>query len=86
MAGQKAGLPGVPPRSAAAPLFDEYGAVKGAHRYMDRDRRLAGPNFTPASRSTPAFTVLAEGCRARSQELIANSDLAKGHCPHLALG
>jgi electron-transferring-flavoprotein dehydrogenase len=76
--------------AAAAPLFDEHGAVKGVRigdMGLDREGR-PGPNFTPGVEIHAGLTVLAEGCRGSiSKELIAKYDLAKGHCPQtFALG
>jgi electron-transferring-flavoprotein dehydrogenase len=76
--------------AAAAPLFDEHGAVKGVRigdMGLDKDGK-PGPNFTPGVEIHAPLTVLAEGARGSiSKELIARFDLTRGHCPQtFALG
>src|SRR6516164_6018197 len=76
--------------AAAAPLFDEAGAVKGVC-IGDMGRGSngePGPNFTPGVEIHAPLTVLAEGARGSiSKQLIARFDLARGHCPQtFALG
>ncbi|MBV8144170.1 MAG: electron transfer flavoprotein-ubiquinone oxidoreductase [Gammaproteobacteria bacterium] len=76
--------------AAAAPLYDEAGAVRGVRigdMGLDRDG-APGPNFTPGVEIHAPLTVLAEGARGSlSKQLIARFDLARGHCPQtFALG
>jgi electron-transferring-flavoprotein dehydrogenase len=76
--------------AAAAPLFDEQGAVKGVRigdMGLDKDGQ-PGPNFTPGVEIHAPLTVLAEGARGSiSKQLIAKFDLTRGHCPQtFALG
>ena len=76
--------------AAAAPLYDEAGAVRGVRigdMGLDRDG-APGPNFTPGVEIHAPLTVLAEGARGSlSNQLIARFDLARGHCPQtFALG
>ncbi|HVN45939.1 MAG TPA: electron transfer flavoprotein-ubiquinone oxidoreductase [Steroidobacteraceae bacterium] len=76
--------------AAAAPLYDQAGAVRGVRiGDMGLDRQGApGPNFTPGVEIHAPVTVLAEGARGSiSKQLIARFDLARGHCPQtFALG
>jgi electron-transferring-flavoprotein dehydrogenase len=76
--------------AAAAPLFDEAGAVRGVRiGDMGLDRQGApGPNFTPGVEIHAPLTVLAEGARGSiSKQLIARFELARGHSPQtFALG
>ena len=76
--------------AAAAPLYDEHGAVKGVRiGDMGLDRAgNPGPNFTPGVEIHAPLTVLAEGARGSvSKELQAKFDLCRGHCPQTyALG
>jgi electron-transferring-flavoprotein dehydrogenase len=76
--------------AAAAPLFDERGAVRGV-RIGDMGRGkdgTPGANFTPGVDIHAPLTVLAEGARGSiAKELIARFDLERGHCPQtFALG
>jgi electron-transferring-flavoprotein dehydrogenase len=76
--------------AAAAPLYDDAGAVKGVcigDMGLDRNGE-PGPNFTPGVEIHAPLTVLAEGARGSiSKQLIARFDLARGHCPQtFALG
>src|SRR5580700_12074536 len=70
--------------AAAAPLFDERGAVRGV-RIGDMGRGkdgTPGPNFTAGVDIHAPLTVLAEGARGSiAKQLIATFDLAHGHCP-----
>jgi electron-transferring-flavoprotein dehydrogenase len=76
--------------AAAAALFDEHGAVKGVRiGDMGLDKAGApGPKFTPGVEIHAPLTILAEGARGSiSKQLIAQFDLARGHCPQtFALG
>jgi len=76
--------------AAAAPLYDEGGAVRGVQiGDMGLDRTGApGPNFTPGVEIVAPLTVLAEGARGSiAKQLIARFGLARGHCPQtFALG
>jgi len=76
--------------AAAAPLYDEGGAVRGVQiGDMGLDRTGApGPNFTPGVEILAPLTVLAEGARGSiAKQLIARFGLARGHCPQtFALG
>jgi electron-transferring-flavoprotein dehydrogenase len=76
--------------AAAAPLFDEAGAVQGVRigdMGLERNGE-PGPNFTPGVEIHAPLTVLAEGARGSiSKQLIARFDLARGHYPQtFALG
>jgi electron-transferring-flavoprotein dehydrogenase len=76
--------------AAAAPLYDEAGAVKGVRigdMGLDRNGE-PGTNFTPGVEIHAPLTVLAEGARGSiAKQLIARFDLARGHCPQtFALG
>ena len=76
--------------AAAAPLYDEAGAVKGVRigdMGLDRNGE-PGTNFTPGVEIHAPITVLAEGARGSiAKQLIARFDLARGHCPQtFALG
>jgi electron-transferring-flavoprotein dehydrogenase len=76
--------------AAAAPLFDDAGAVKGVRigdMGLDNNGE-PGPNFTPGVEIHAPLTVLAEGARGSiSKQLIERFDLARGHCPQtFALG
>ena len=76
--------------AAAAPLFDEAGAVKGVRigdMGLDRNGE-PGPNFTPGVEIHAPLTVLAEGARGSiSKQLIARFDLTREHNPQtFALG
>jgi electron-transferring-flavoprotein dehydrogenase len=76
--------------AAAAPLFDEAGAVQGVRigdMGLERNGE-PGPNFTPGVEIHAPLTVLAEGARGSiSKLLIARFDLARGHYPQtFALG
>ena len=76
--------------AAAAPLFDERGAVRGV-RIGDMGRGkdgTPGANFTPGVDIHAPLTVLAEGARGSiAKQLIARFDLGRGHCPQtFALG
>ncbi len=76
--------------AAAAPVFDEGGAVKGVRigdMGLDREGK-PGPNFTPGVEIHAGLTVLAEGARGSvSKTLIARYALEQGHCPQtFALG
>jgi electron-transferring-flavoprotein dehydrogenase len=76
--------------AAAAPLYDDAGAVKGVRigdMGLDRSGE-PGPNFTPGVEIHAPLTVLAEGARGSiSKQLIARFDLSRGHCPQtFALG
>jgi len=76
--------------AAAAPLYDEGGAVRGVQiGDMGLDRTGApGPNFTAGVEILAPLTVLAEGARGSiAKQLIARFGLARGHCPQtFALG
>ncbi|HXY76820.1 MAG TPA: electron transfer flavoprotein-ubiquinone oxidoreductase [Steroidobacteraceae bacterium] len=90
---QKAEALGVevfPGFAAAAPVFDDKGAVSGVRvgdMGVGRDGS-PGPNFTAGVEIHAPLTVLAEGARGSlAKELIAKFDLARGHCPQtFALG
>ena len=76
--------------AAAAPLYDEAGAVKGVRigdMGLDRNGE-PGPNFAPGVEIHAPLTVLAEGARGSvAKQLIARFDLVRGHCPQtFALG
>jgi electron-transferring-flavoprotein dehydrogenase len=76
--------------AAAAPRYDDAGAVKGVRigdMGLDRNGE-PGPNFTPGVEIHAPLTVLAEGARGSiSKQLIARFDLSRGHCPQtFALG
>jgi electron-transferring-flavoprotein dehydrogenase len=76
--------------AAAAPLYDEAGAVKGVRigdMGLDRNGE-PGTNFAPGVEIHAPLTVLAEGARGSiAKQLIARFDLARGHCPQtFALG
>jgi electron-transferring-flavoprotein dehydrogenase len=70
--------------AAAAPLFDQSGAVKGVRigdMGLDKDG-IPGPNFTPGVEIHARMTVLAEGCRGSiTKQLIKRFDLAKDSDP-----
>jgi electron-transferring-flavoprotein dehydrogenase len=70
--------------AAAAPLFDQAGAVKGVRigdMGLDKDG-APGPNFTPGVEIHARMTVLAEGCRGSiTKQLIKHFDLAKDSDP-----
>jgi electron-transferring-flavoprotein dehydrogenase len=70
--------------AAAAPLFDQSGAVKGVRigdMGLDKDG-IPGPNFTPGVEIHARMTVLAEGCRGSiTKQLIKHFDLAKDSDP-----
>jgi electron-transferring-flavoprotein dehydrogenase len=76
--------------AAAAPLYDEGGAVRGVQiGDMGLDRTGApGPNFTAGVEILAPLTVLAEGARGSiAKQLIARFGLERGHCPQtFALG
>src|SRR5690349_19449635 len=76
--------------AAAAPLYDEGGAVRGVQiGDMGLDRTGApGPNFAAGVEILAPLTVLAEGARGSiAKQLIARFGLARGHCPQtFALG
>jgi len=76
--------------AAAAPLYDEGGAVRGVQiGDMGLDRTGApGPSFTAGVEILAPLTVLAEGARGSiAKQLIARFGLARGHCPQtFALG
>ncbi|HEX4388360.1 MAG TPA: electron transfer flavoprotein-ubiquinone oxidoreductase [Steroidobacteraceae bacterium] len=90
---QKAEALGVeifPGFAAAAPVFDDAGAVQGVRvgdMGVERDGK-PGPNFTPGIEIHAKLTVLAEGARGSlSKLLIRRYELARGHCPQtFALG
>ena len=76
--------------AAAAPRYDDAGAVKGVRigdMGLDRNGE-PGPSFTPGVEIHAPLTVLAEGARGSiSKQLIARFDLSRGHCPQtFALG
>jgi electron-transferring-flavoprotein dehydrogenase len=76
--------------AAAAPRYDDAGAVKGVRigdMGLDRNGE-PGPNFAPGVEIHAPLTVLAEGARGSiSKQLIARFDLSRGHCPQtFALG
>jgi electron-transferring-flavoprotein dehydrogenase len=76
--------------AAAAPHYDDGGAVKGVRigdMGLDRNGE-PGPNFAPGVEIHAPLTVLAEGARGSiSKQLIARFDLSRGHCPQtFALG
>jgi electron-transferring-flavoprotein dehydrogenase len=76
--------------AAAAPVFDEQGAVKGVQigdMGLDKDGK-PGPNFTPGVEIHAPLTIVAEGARGSlAKQLIARFDLTRGHCPQtFALG
>ena len=70
--------------AAAAPLFDERGAVQGVRiGDMGRDKDgTPGPNFTPGVEIHAPLTVLAEGARGSiAKQLIARFDLGARALP-----
>ncbi|MBS0365408.1 MAG: electron transfer flavoprotein-ubiquinone oxidoreductase [Proteobacteria bacterium] len=76
--------------AAAAPLFDEHGAVKGVRigdMGLTRDG-TPGPGFTPGVEIHAPLTIVAEGARGSlAKQLIERYQLEKGHCPQtFALG
>jgi electron-transferring-flavoprotein dehydrogenase len=79
-----------PGYSAAAPVMDEKGRVKGVQigdMGLEKDGK-PGPNFTPGIEIHAGLTVLAEGCRGSiSKQLIKRFKLDEGHDPQVyALG
>ena len=70
--------------AAAAPVFDDAGAVKGV-RIGDMGvlkDGSHGPNYTPGAEVHAKVTLLAEGCRGSiSKVLIQRFNLAEGHNP-----
>ncbi|HTL91641.1 MAG TPA: electron transfer flavoprotein-ubiquinone oxidoreductase [Steroidobacteraceae bacterium] len=76
--------------AAAAPLYEEAGAVRGVRigdMGLTRDG-TPGANFTPGVEIHAPLTVLAEGARGSiAKQLIARFGLTRGHCPQtFALG
>jgi len=76
--------------AAAAPLYEEGGAVRGVRigdMGLGRDG-TPGANFTPGVEIHAPLTVLAEGARGSiAKQLIDRFGLARGHCPQtFALG
>jgi electron-transferring-flavoprotein dehydrogenase len=70
--------------AAAAPLFDDAGAVAGVQLGdMGRTRDGAeGPNFSAGAQLRAPLTVLAEGCRGSlSKQLTAHFGLEAGRSP-----
>ena len=70
--------------AAAAPFFDDAGAVKGVRigdMGVQKDGSQ-GPNYTPGAEIHAGVTLLAEGCRGSiSKELIKRFELDAGHDP-----
>jgi len=70
--------------AAAAPLYDEQGAVAGVRigdMGLEKDG-TAGPNFAPGPEIRAKTTILAEGCRGSvSKELIRRFRLDAGKSP-----
>jgi len=69
---------------AAAPVFDDAGAVKGVRigdMGLQRDGSR-GPNYTPGAQIHAAVTLIAEGARGSlAKELIQRFNLSAGHDP-----
>ena len=70
--------------AAAAPLYDEQGAVAGVRigdMGLEKDG-TPGPNFAPGPEIRAKTTILAEGCRGSvSKELIRRFHLDEGKSP-----
>jgi electron-transferring-flavoprotein dehydrogenase len=70
--------------AAAAPLYDEHGAVAGVRigdMGLEKDG-TPGPNFAPGPEIRAKTTILAEGCRGSvSKELIRRFRLDEGKSP-----
>jgi electron-transferring-flavoprotein dehydrogenase len=75
-----------PGYSAAAPVFDESGRVKGVQigdMGLEKNGK-PGPNFTPGIEIHAGLTVLAEGCRGSiSKQLIKRFKLDEGRDPQV---
>jgi electron-transferring-flavoprotein dehydrogenase len=76
--------------AAAAPLFDDKGAMAGVQigdMGVNRDG-TPGPNYTPGPEIRARVTVVAEGCRGSlAKQLMARYNLCAGRSPqNFALG